>query len=119
MTPFDVQIPHALSVTQKDKLLTDGVFATTRDGMPFTNDDPISDPRESAITAITARCHMFKLYDEDHRNSYADLLSKIHTGTCVELLWEDRVKTADGLVVYITVLEYAQITKKTIEGLTV
>lgn len=117
MTPADIPLYCSLTCSQKDELLTSGAFASVRDGMPFTNDDPISDPRDSAITAITARCYMFDLNDEKNRTEYADIIAKTKADSCFELAWERQVETANGLVVYMTVIEYAQITKKTMDAL--
>ena len=116
MTAADIKLTD-LSCATKDKLVSEGAFKTKRDGLPFTDDDPLSDPRDAAITAVTTRCHMFDLNIEEQRTQYADLLSKVHVGDCVELIWEERVKTDKGLVIYITVAELAQIPKNTIKGL--
>ena len=117
MTPLDIPLTCSLTGQQKDALISSGKFSTKREGLPFTNDDPLADPREEAITAITARCYMFDLTKEQDRTDYADIIADIRGGVCKELLWEERVRTDNALVVYITVLEYAQITDKTLNTL--
>lgn len=114
MTPTDIQLIKSLAIADKDKLVETGAFTSTRNGIPFTDDDPLTDPREGAITAITARCEVFSLNDEVQRKRYADIMSKIYSDDPVDLLWEERVESQAGLVVYLTFIEYSQITKKTI-----
>ena len=118
MTPQGIPLYCSLPANKKDELITAGAFTTKRDGMPFTNDDPLSDPRDTAITAITAKCYSFDLQKDEDRLEYSGILSRIQAGLDAELLWEERVKRDDGgLIVYLTILEYSQITAKTMERL--
>lgn len=117
MTPSDIPLTCSISNAQKDALVKTGAFRAVREGMLFTDDDPISDPREAAVLAVTARCYMFDLTVEEQREKYADLISKIHAGENIESVWEERVTTPTGLVIYMTVLEYAQVTKNTLDRL--
>ena len=63
---------------------------------------------------MAGRCECFDLSNADDRTKYGDLRAQIAAGTRMQLLWEERVKTENGsLLVYITYLDLADVTKTT------
>ena len=100
-TPISVEELDALLATKK---------VTVVNGMKLVGDVP-TDPTDVPIR-FCCRCDRLDLTNEKDRNKYANLLSVSSSpASTIEIGWEERVKEADKLVIYITYIEYWRVSE--------
>lgn len=100
--------PTPISVGELDALLASKKI-TVVNGTKIIGDVP-TDPNDAPLR-YCCRCKRLDLTEEKDRNEYADLLAVSATSSTVEILWEERVKESDKIVIYITYMEYLRITE--------
>lgn len=110
---------YAMSSALDAQLLRDKLYSAKREGLLFTNTDPIRDPKVEPPSAHICKCDMFVLKNAEDRERYGDLRAVLQQPGN-ELMWEERVKDAEGnITVYITYTMYRylddQILKKMVE----
>ena len=98
--------PTPISVEELDRLLATKKI-TIVNGTKIVGEVP-TDPNDVPIR-YCCRCKRLDLTEEKARNEYADLLAVSATSSTVEILWEERVKEADKIVIYITYMEYLRV----------
>lgn len=112
MSPIDVNLKPIPSTTL-DRMYRQDQFGFTRDGRPFLSDADMATTAD-VRTVMAGRCECFDLTNAEDRVRYGDLRAHIAAGTRIDLVWEERVTVANGgLLVYITYLDLADVTKRT------
>ena len=116
MSPLDISL-RPIPSAALDRMYRQGRLGETHKGRPFLSDAELAVP-EDVRTVMAGRCECFDLSNADDRIKYGDLRAQIAAGTRIQLVWEERMKLDAGqLLVYITYLDLADVTKTTnIEG---
>lgn len=106
MRPEDLALSPIVPVmgSSKDALKNNGAFNGMWQGLPCA-DTPARTVDNLKMIA-TGRCKMFDLSKEEDRNTYADLITSGTSGE-ISVLWEEKIKVDDRLIVYINYLEIA------------
>lgn len=98
--------PAPISVEELDELLRTKKI-TVVNGTKIVGEVP-TDPSDAPIR-YCCRCKRLDLTSEKDRNEYADLIAISATSPNIEILWEERVKESDKIVIYITYMEYLRV----------
>lgn len=99
--------PTPITVEELDKLLATERI-TVVNGIKLIGEVP-TDPSDARLR-FCCRCERLDLTVDVDRNKYANLIAESSApGSRIEIGWEERVKEADKLVVYVTYMEYVRI----------